>query len=243
VSAGPTPGHCRSAPDSPRILIVEDDLDIWRSLQILLERAGYAVVPAADGLEGLQRFHETRPELVVLDVGLPQLDGWSVLERIRDVSDVPVMLLTARGLETDKARGLLSGADDYLTKPFSNAELVARVRALLRRTPGTTEGPSVYEDGRLRLDFASHEVACDGSHVVLTPTEFRLLSVLVRQAGQVLSARQLLEQGWHDPSGIGTGRVKFTVLNVRRKLGWGEVASCPIETVRGFGYRYRPAPD
>ncbi|HMD46376.1 MAG TPA: response regulator transcription factor [Acidimicrobiales bacterium] len=225
---------------SPRILIVEDDLDIWRSLQILLERAGFAVVPAADGIEGLRRFHEERPGLVVLDVGLPGLDGWSVLERIRDVSDVPVMVLTARGLETDKARGLLSGADDYLTKPFSNAELVARVRALLRRSLPVSDGPSVYDDGILRLDFAAHTVTCRQQVVELTPTEFRLLAVLARQAGQVLSARQLLEQGWHDPSGIGTGRVKFTVLNVRRKLGWSDVSSSPIETVRGFGYRYRP---
>jgi len=224
---------------APSILIVEDDADIWRSLQILLERAGYQVLPAGDGVEGLRQFQEHRPDLVVLDVGLPALDGWSVLERIRDVSDVPVMLLTARGLETDKARGLLSGADDYLTKPFSNAELVARVGALLRRSPPVTEGPSVYDDGRLRVDFSTHEVQRAGEDVKLTPTEFRLLSVLVRQTGQVPSPRQLLEQGWHDPSGIGTGRVKFTVLNLRRKLGWDDAENSPIETVRGFGYRYR----
>jgi DNA-binding response OmpR family regulator len=220
-------------------LVVEDDRDIWRSLQILLERSGYRLQWSADGEDGLERFRTDRPDLVVLDVGLPRLDGWAVLERIRSHSTVPVLLLTARGLESDKVRGLLGGADDYLTKPFSNEELVARVGALLRRAGPVAEEEPVFQDARLVVDFSQRQVECDGQDVTLTPAEFRLLSVLVRHTGQVLSPGQLLELAWHDPSGIGPGRVKFTVLSLRRRLGWTELTECPIETVRGFGYRYR----
>ena len=223
-----------------RILVIEDDADICGSLQILLGRAGYRVLWAADGAQGLQCFRDENPDLVLLDLNLPVLDGWSVLERIRDVSAVPVMVLTARGLETDKARGLLSGADDYLTKPFGSAELVARIGGLLRRASRRGDGPLTYVDSRLRVDFETRGVVVDDISVTLTPTEFRLLALLIRQPGEVLSPLEILERGWHDPSGIGTGRVKFTVLNLRRKLGWSEVTASPIETVRGFGYRYRP---
>lgn len=226
-----------------RVLVVEDDPDIWRSLEVLLRRAGYAPLWAADGPEGLRRFGSDRPDLVVLDVSLPGMDGWAILERVRHVSNVPVMLLTARGLETDKVRGLLGGADDYLTKPFSNDELMARVAALLRRSPqdaGVTSS-DFYDDGRVRVDFANHGVEADGQRVDLTPTEFRLLAALVRHAGQILSPGQLLELGWSDPSGSGPGRVKFTVLSLRRKMSWSDLKTCPIESVRGFGYRYRHA--
>ena len=222
-----------------RILVVEDDVDIWRSLEILLRRNGYDPVWGADGTEGLQLLRERQPDLVVLDVGLPKVDGWAVLERIRDHSDIPVMLLTARGLETDKVRGLLGGADDYLTKPFSNDELMARIGALLRRSPPAPPQPTVFDDGRVRVDLAGHRVEVAGEQVPLTPSEFRLLAALVRHAGQVLSHGQLLELAWHDPTRTGPGRVKFTVLSLRRKLGWTDLATSPLETVRGFGYRYR----
>jgi DNA-binding response OmpR family regulator len=222
-----------------RVLVVEDEPDIWRSLEVILQRAGYEPCWAADGHEGLRRFGIDAPDLVLLDVSLPGLDGWSVLERIRNVSQVPVMLLTARDLEMDKVRGLLGGADDYLTKPFSNDELVARVGALLRRSPPTAAEPAVYDDGRVGIDFTRREVRVEGTLVDLTPTEFRLLTTLVRHAGQVLSPAQLLELGWNDPSGTGPGRVKFTILSLRRKLGWNDLQTSPVENVRGFGYRYR----
>ena len=226
---------------TPRVLVVEDDADIWRSLQIILERAGYAPSWAADGADGLRQFHEERHHLVVLDISLPTLDGWTVLERIRSVSGAPVLLLTARGLETDKVRGFTGGADDYLTKPFSNDELVARVAALLRRSPPANEEPVVYDDGRVRVDLGEHTCEVGGAAVRLTPTEFRLLAVLVRHCGQVLSHDQLLELVWHNHTpGDGSGRVKFTVLNLRRKLGWDDLPTSPLEAVRGFGYRYRP---
>jgi DNA-binding response OmpR family regulator len=176
----------------------------------------------------------------VLDLGLPSLDGWEVLERIRDMSDVPVLLLTARGHEGDKVRGLHSGADDYLTKPFGNAELAARVHALLRRPRTQRDQADSYDDGTVRIKFASHEVSVDSRPVDLTPTEFRLLAALVRHPGQTLSAEQLLELAWNDPFGVGPERVKFGVMRLRRKLGQPTSAAQPIEAVRGFGYRYVP---
>jgi DNA-binding response OmpR family regulator len=223
-----------------RILVIEDDADIWRSLEILLRSAGYEPSWAADGREGLQRFGSERPHLVILDLSLPELNGWAVLERIRTVSQVPVMVLTARDLERDKVRGLLGGADDYLTKPFGNDELVARVGAVLRRAPAREDEDRVYDDGELRIEPGTREVRVDGRPVDLTPTELRLLTALVRNAGQVLSPSQLLAQGWNDSSGTSPGRVKFAVLGLRRKLGWDDLATSPIENVRGFGYRYRP---
>ena len=224
-----------------KILVIEDDPDISRAVVALLERSGYQVVLSADGHAGLRMFHAARPDLVILDIGLPGMDGWSVLERIRDLTTVPILLVTARSLEGDKVRGLQSGADDYLTKPFSNRELVARVDAHLRRsTAEHGPGPDrYYDDDRLTIDFLAHEITADGQPVELTKTEFRLLSVLVRHAGQVLSHDQLLDLGWNDPTSTGPDRVKFGVLRLRRKLGWDDPETCPIEAVRGFGYRYR----
>jgi DNA-binding response OmpR family regulator len=223
-----------------RLLVVEDDPDIALALRLLLQRAGHQVAHAKDGRAGLRDAFNERPELVILDIGLPGMDGWQVLERLRDISDVPVLLLTAHGQESDKVRGLRGGADDYLTKPFTNAELVARVEALLRRS-GTSASwaDEVYDDGTLRIDPASRRAFVEDAEVRLTPTEFRLLNVLVRHAGAVLSPNQLLAQAWDDPTGIGPERVKFAVLRLRRKLGWTDPDASPIESVRGFGYRYR----
>lgn len=223
-------------------LLIEDEPDVRLALRILLQRAGLETAEAAAGRDGLRLFHERRPDVVILDVGLPDIDGWGVLERIRDMSDVPVLMLTARGLEAEKVRGLAGGADDYVTKPFSNAELVARIQALLRRARASGDGSVVdtYVDARLTVDFAGRRVEVDGVEVAVTPTEYRLLGTLVRHAGMVLSPEQLLEQAWKDPLGIGPDRVKFAVSRLRRKLGWDEPASSPIEAVRGFGYRYNP---
>jgi DNA-binding response OmpR family regulator len=223
-----------------RILVVEDEPDIELALRMLFGRAGYDYLAAGDGRAGLRLVHEQRPDLVVLDIGLPGLDGWAVLERLRDVADVPVLLLTAHGQETDKVRGLRAGADDYLTKPFANNELLARVEALLRRTPPASHAEDwgeVFDDGVLLVDPRSRRVIVGQREVRLTNIEFRLLNVLVRHAGAVLSPAQLLARVWDDPSGIGQDRVKFAVLRLRRKLGWGGDDS-PIRAVRGVGYCY-----
>ena len=220
-------------------LVIEDEADIRQLLRSLLEREGYAVAEALEGRDGVRKFHQSQPDIVILDVGLPDLDGWQVLERIRDMSDVPVLMLTALGTERDKVHGLNSGADDYLTKPFSRSELLARLQAIGRRQVTRVEPVTAFDDGTLHIDFAQQEVAVDGRVVIFTPTEYRLLATLTRHQGQVLSPDQLIELAWDDPSGLATSRVKYAVLRLRRKLGWGEGDDGPIETVRGFGYRYR----
>jgi DNA-binding response OmpR family regulator len=222
-----------------RVLVIEDDQDISLGIRTVLTRNGFDVASSADGKQGLRAFHTTRPDLVVLDIGLPTLDGWAVLERIRDLSDVPVLILTAHGHESDKVRGLHSGADDYLTKPFGNSELAARVEALLRRPRAGQPQAEVYDDGRLLVNLGSREVSVGGVPVALTPTEFRLVAALIRHPGQTLTPDQLLELAWHDPVGVGPERVKFGVMRLRRKLGEGGPGSS-IEAVRGFGYRYVP---
>jgi DNA-binding response OmpR family regulator len=173
----------------------------------------------------------------VLDLGLSEIDGWAVLERIREVSDVPVMVVTARNLETDKARGRLSGADDYLAKP--SAELLARIKALLRRSSPTDDAQREYRHARLAVDVATRTVVANGHRVELTPTEFRLLALLVRHAGQVFLAARDPGAGLARPLGHRPRRVRFTALNLRRKLRWSSLPESPIETVRGFGCRYR----
>ncbi|HEX4083192.1 MAG TPA: response regulator transcription factor [Acidimicrobiales bacterium] len=221
------------------VLAIEDDADIRQLLRALLGREGYVVSEAATGRDGLRAFHEERPDLVILDVGLPDLDGWQVLERIRDMSDAPVLVLTARSAERDKVRGLNAGADDYLTKPFSRVELLARLQAIRRRQVTTSPANTAFDDGRIRLDFVNQRVTLSGEPVLLTPTEYRLLSALVRHSGQILSADQLIELAWDDPSGLAPARVKYAVLRLRRKLDWDVPEDSPLETVRGFGYRYR----
>ncbi len=226
-----------------RVLVIEDDRDIALGIRTVLERSGFAVTTAANGRGGLRAFHSQRPDIVVLDVGLPELDGWTVLDRIREMSEVPVLMLTAHGQEADKVRGLRAGADDYLTKPFGQGEFVARVQALLRRSAGADkEVAEVFDDGTVRVNFAAHEVAVAGVPVELTATEYRLLAVLVRHRGQVLSPAKLLELVWSDPFGIGPDRVKYSVMRLRRKLGGVAGTESLIEAVRGFGYRYRAAP-
>jgi DNA-binding response OmpR family regulator len=222
------------------LLVVDDDSDISLALRLLFTNAGYEVISASNGRTALRQAHATRPDLVVLDIGLPEMDGWMVLERLRDISDVPVLVLTGHSKDAEKVRGLRGGADDYLTKPFANVELLARVEALLRRTGEAAQWASdVYDDGVVRVDPGQRRVYVNGAEVGLTPTEFRLLNTLVRHAGAVLSANQLLSHAWDDPSGIGQERVKFAVLRLRRKLGWSSPEDSPIEAVRGFGYRYR----
>jgi DNA-binding response OmpR family regulator len=218
------------------VLAIEDEADIRTLLRAVLEPEGYQIIEAATGRDGLREFHRAQPDLVILDVGLPDLDGWEVLERIRDLSDALVLVLTGRTSEQDKVRGLTGGADDYLTKPFSQVELLARMQALRRRRP-SNEG-RVFDDGALRLDFGRRQLTVSGREVPLTPTEFRLLGALVDHAGQVLSNDQLIDLAWD-----GTGSdapVKYAVLRLRRKLGWDvDRDDMPLETVRGFGYRYR----
>jgi DNA-binding response OmpR family regulator len=224
-----------------RVLVVDDDSDIRRLVRELLERAGYEVVDAANGREGLRALYSASPDLVLLDVSMPELDGWQTLERIRDVSDVPVVMLTARAAELEKVRGLKAGADDYVTKPFGRQELLARVEAHLRRAGDRKEQPGSYADGLIAIDFPRRAVTVGGRPVELTPLEFKLLTTFVRHPNQVLSHEQLLELVWGDALTGSRGRTKLYVGYLRQKLAAAGAEESPIETVRGFGYRYRPS--
>ncbi|HVV59607.1 MAG TPA: response regulator transcription factor [Gaiellaceae bacterium] len=225
--------------DRLRILVVDDDEDIRTLLRELLQRAGYDVDEVEDGRAALRRLYATPPALVILDVTMPGMDGYQTLERIRDLSDVPVLMLTARTQELEKVRGLATGADDYVAKPFGRQELVARVQALLRRTGGTTAVADVYTDDVIEIDYGQRRVRMRGREVRLTPLEFKLLSAFVRHPNQVLSREQLLDLVWGDPYGVSGDQVKLYVGYLRKKLSPEAPESVPIETVRGFGYRYR----
>jgi DNA-binding response OmpR family regulator len=226
-----------------RILVVDDDSDIRELVRTLLERAGHDVVEAADGRAGLRELYAAPADLVILDVTMPELDGWATLERIRDVSGVPVLMLTARADELERVRGLTGGADDYVAKPFGRQELVARVQALLRRSGAQAERSETYGDDQLTIDFAQRAVKREGREVQLTPLEFKLLATFVRHPNQVLSRDQLLELVWDDPFGVSPDQVKLYVGYLRRKLDPDAPERAPIETVRGFGYRYRRTSD
>jgi DNA-binding response OmpR family regulator len=227
------------APPPRRVLVVDDDDDIRLLLRELLSGAGYLVETAQDGRAALRVFHENPIDVVVLDLSMPELDGFETLERLRDMSDVPVILLTARSSEIDKVRGFRAGADDYVVKPFGRQELLARIEALLRRAPEPTHLEH-YDDGAISIDYGRRLVMSRGLPVRLTPLEFRLLDAFARHPGQVLSADQLIEHCWGHDAGVSPDQVKLYVSYVRKKLGQDAGGWQPIETVRGFGYRYVP---
>ncbi|MBA2347849.1 MAG: response regulator transcription factor [Solirubrobacterales bacterium] len=226
-----------------RILVVDDDADVRGLVRELLERAGATVREAQDGREALRLLYDVRPELIILDVTMPDLDGWATLERVRDMTEVPVLMLTARGGELEKVRGLNAGADDYVTKPFGRQEFLARCEVLLRRHKrGGERGQSAsresYTDATVTIDVANASVTVLGERVSLTPLEFRLLLAFVRNPNQVLGRDQILDLVWGDVAAVAPEQVKLYVGYLRRKL---EAAGAePIETVRGFGYRYVP---
>jgi DNA-binding response OmpR family regulator len=225
--------------ERPRVLVVDDDEDIRLLLKELLGRAGYDVDEAPDGRTALRRLYERPPAIVILDVTMPEMDGYQTLERIRDLSDVPVIMLTARSQELEKVRGLSAGADDYVAKPFGRQELLARVQALLRRSGGKSEVTEAYADDFVQIDYGQRRVTVEARDVQLTPLEFKLLSAFVQNPNQVLSRDQLLDIVWGDPYGVSGDQVKLYVGYLRKKLCPDAPDTTPVETVRGFGYRYR----
>ena len=224
-----------------RVLVVDDERDITALVAYHLAKAGYRVTTAATGVAALEAVAAEPPDLVVLDLMLPGRSGYEVLEELRrreDTRDVGVILLTARREEADRIRGLASGADDYLTKPFSPEELVLRVAAVLRRlhSPATGAGAAMLKAGPIAIDRAAHTVAVDGDAVDLTRIEYRLLLLLAERRGRVQTRPQLLESVWEAQSDIQTRTVDMHVQRLRAKLGKGGDL---VETVRGVGYRMR----
>ena len=220
------------------VLVVDDAIDIRDMLRDVLEAEGYAVATAANGLEALRAVYQSRPALVISDIAMPEMDGWTFLERLREFTEIPVIMLSALGEERDKVRGLREGADDYVVKPVMRAELLARVEALLRRTRSDeTEGAAVYHDAALYVDFERHEVRVHGDPVELSAQEFRLLIALIRHPGAVLSPDRLLELSWGMSEG-GPENVRVYIGYLRRKLEPDPDVPPMIETVRGFGYRF-----
>jgi two-component system KDP operon response regulator KdpE len=231
------------------ILIIEDEPEFAALVELWVSRAGYRAATARTGPDGLRRFYDERPDLIILDVAVPGLDGWQLIERFREFSRVPILMVTARGSEADKIRGLKLGADDYITKPVSFPELTARVEAALRRA--ATSPPERSRRLRHRdlvVDLDDHQAHLHGVEVRLTPTEFRLLTYLIEHAGQLVTHRQVLGAVW----GAGYDRdvhlLRMTVRNLRLRLDAAAPGEPYIATEYGLGYRLtgpteeRPAP-
>jgi two-component system phosphate regulon response regulator PhoB len=224
-----------------RILVVDDEPDIVALIAYHLAKAGYRVSTATTGVDALETARRERPALIVLDLMLPEMSGYEVLEQLRadkSTATIGVLMLTARRDEPDRIRGLALGADDYLTKPFSPQELVLRVGAILRRISSAAEtAPDIVTVGPIRIERSQHRVLVNDTTVDLTPTEYKLLLTLAERRGRVQARGHLLETVWEAAPDIQTRTVDMHVQRLRAKLG---DAGSLIETVRGFGYRLRP---
>lgn len=226
-----------------KILVVDDNPAFVRLTEQVLTQKGYEVLKAGSGQEGLRLLFDQRPAIVLLDVVMPGMDGWQTCRRIRDICDIPVILLTGqRDAEGDIVRGLDCGADDYLIKPVGNKELAARVRAVLRRA----ESPSsngvrkvTYSDNRLTVDVAEHKVIVNGEHIKLTPTEFRLFAFLVENAGHVLTHKRLLEKVWGWEYVDDLDHVRIYIWHLRQKIEPDPAQPSYIVTELGVGYYFQ----
>jgi two-component system, OmpR family, alkaline phosphatase synthesis response regulator PhoP len=225
-----------------RILLIEDNRDLAYGLRNNLEIEGYDVEVAHDGVAGLRMFSNVKPDLTILDIMLPQLDGFRVLKTLRQKDRAtPVLLLTAKGEESDKVRGLRMGADDYVTKPFGLLELLARVEALLRRTqPPLTNAHEVHRFGNVEVDAAACSVRRASESVELAPKEFSLLLALLRAGGAVVSRLQLMRQVWGYSAAVVSRTVDTHIAELRRKLEENPASPRHIITVRKTGYRIKP---
>jgi DNA-binding response OmpR family regulator len=220
------------------ILVVDDEPKVVKLARDYLEKSGFRVISAGDGLTALNAARREKPDLIVLDLMLPGMDGWEVCRALRRESDVPIIMLTARVEESDQIVGLELGADDYITKPFSPRALVARVRSVLRRAQGAVKAPPVLRLGGLEIHLDQHRVLLDGTPLHLTPNEFKLLVVLAQHPGQILSREQLLDD-LHGAAVSSFDRsVDSHIKNLRKKLESDPSQLHFIETVYGVGYRF-----
>ena len=223
-----------------KVLVVDDDVNTVELVKLYLNRDGYKVITAYEGNEALRSARESHPDLIVLDLMLPGVDGLEICRTLRSESEVPVIMLTAKTTEEDRLKGLQLGADDYVTKPFSPRELAARVRAVLRRLPeeSAERGPSEIRQDKLLVNFIKREVLLAGKSISLTPIEFKLLGVLVREPGRVFSRAQLIEKAiGYDFEGFDR-TIDVHVLNLRRKLEPDSDHPKYVKTVYGAGYKF-----
>lgn len=223
-----------------RILVVDDERGLVKLIRLNLEHDGFEVFEANNGAQAMDRLRAVLPDLVLLDVMMPDLDGFQVLRMIREIGSTPVIMLTAKGEENDKVRGLELGADDYVTKPFSPRELTSRIRAVLRRGSFSdqTDTGKIDVDGRLQIDFDRHEVWVDGELVQLRPTEYRLLYHLVKNAGWVLTHDQILSKVWGYEYEDEPHYVRLYINYLRKKIEKDPANPRYILTERGVGYRF-----
>jgi DNA-binding response OmpR family regulator len=236
--------------DQRHLLLIDDDVRLTDAIALYLRRLNYRVSVAHDGVRGLETFRRDPPALVVLDMMMPVMDGWEVCRRLREVSWVPIIMLTALTDESDRVQGLRMGADDYVGKPFSLKELAARIEAVLRRADlaPSTEGAVLFDDGRLRLETEGLRVLLNGEDVALTATERRLLFSLADHAGRVLSPDQILRLVWGQEYDTQQDYVKLYIWRVRQKIELDPAHPTYVRTERGLGYRFageptaRPAP-
>lgn len=224
---------------SEKILIIDDEEATVQLIALLLEKRGFEPIKAFRAEEGLRKAYRHQPDLVLLDIMMPDMDGWEVCKRLREMSDVPIVFLTARSDVKDVVRGLEMGADDYVIKPYDNEELVARVRAHLRRSPrpNITEEMS-FNDGDFRINFMNREVWVGGELRHLTPKEFNLLAVLVRASGRVVTRGDLVTQAWGEEYQDAIDSLKLYVHYLRQKLEHNPQQPQYIITSRGVGYRF-----
>ena len=232
---------------SKKVLVIDDDPEVGKLVEAILRPMDLAVLQAYSGTEGLQRAYNLHPDLIVLDVMMPGMDGFDVCSRLREITTAPILMLTARNSDMDIVRGFNAGVDDYVKKPFKGGELSARVRALLRRAEENARVASdprpVYSDAVLNIDLSSQSVSLLGKSLDLSPREYGLLSCLVRERGRVVSHRELLRQVWGDSYIDDTSMVSLYVFYLRNKLEDGKHGHQYIHTQRGRGYRFEPRTD
>lgn len=223
----------------PEILLIDDDINLTQLLGEYLIGQGCLTRTANDGREGLRALFAHQPDLIILDVTMPNKDGWETLTRIREVSGVPVIMLTARGEETDVLRGFSAGADDYVTKPFSFAQLMARIRAVLARGSRSAPHADRLQQGDLEVDISIRRVRRGGESIALTPTEFKLLIALMRHPGEVLSLEELVRDVWGPQYADEIGHVRRYVWHLRQKIEPDPEHPRYIHNDRGYGYRFQ----
>ena len=220
------------------ILLIDDDVNLSNLLAEYLRDQGYVVHTASDGQKGLYTFFEQKPDLILLDVTMPIKDGWETLKRIREMSQTPVIMLTARSDESEVLRSFSLGADDYVSKPFSFAQLGARIKAVLGRTGETSPTTEVLESGGLKVDFSVRRVTRDGELIALTPTEFKLLVALIRHPHDVISAEDLVREVWGPQYANEVGFVRRYIWHLRQKVEVDPENPKYIHNERGYGYRF-----